>query len=46
MQQLNAGADDAQLNELITHFDKQFGSVTQLLRELERELLLDTKQQF
>lgn len=43
MQTLNAGADDAQLNELITSFDKQFGYITQLLHQLERELLLDTK---
>jgi len=46
MVQLNAGADDAQLDELITHFDVLFGSINQLLRELERELLLDTKQPF
>lgn len=46
MQQLHAGADEAHLNELITSFDKQFGNITQLLRELERALLLDTKQHF
>ncbi|MEE9333103.1 MAG: EAL domain-containing protein [Granulosicoccaceae bacterium] len=44
MEQLHAGADDAHLNELITNFDKQFGYITQLLHELERALLLDTKQ--
>jgi len=46
MEQLHAGADDAHLNELITNFDKQYGYITQLLRELERALLLDTKQHF
>jgi len=46
MHNLHAGADDAQLNELITAFDKQFGYIVQLLHELERALLLDTKQHF
>ena len=46
MEKLHAGADDAHLNELITSFDKQFGYIIQLLHELERALLLDTKQHF
>jgi EAL domain-containing protein (putative c-di-GMP-specific phosphodiesterase class I) len=46
MQELNSGAEDAMLNKRITGFDRQFSQIIQLLHELERDILLDTKQRY